>query len=243
MVINSFEDWLETPQGLYVRTWASTRTSRVVSNIFGYHALQIGMPSVDLLVDNRMPYRWRCSASSSCANVHAYEYALPFDCGSLDLVILAYVLEFSEDPHQVLRETERVLVPEGRVLILGFNPFSLWGLHRKWAGPQAGFPWCGQYLSLHRLKDWLKLLGFETQSGGLGCYAPAWQNASWLEDWRFMDAAGDRWWPVCGAVYMLEGIKRVHGMRLLTPNWRQSSQKNTKSVVVVPPSRAQHKGE
>ena len=73
-----------------------------------------------------------------------------------------------------------------------------------------------------RIRDWLTLLGFETQSGGFGAYAPPVRSARWLERWRFLDRAGSRWWPVCGGVYVLQGVKRVQGMRLITPRWRDN---------------------
>jgi hypothetical protein len=73
----------------------------------------------------------------------------------------------------VLREVERVLVPEGQVVIAGFNPLSLFGLRRRLAGEATGYPWHGQYLSLRRLKDWLALLGFETGLQASGCFVPA----------------------------------------------------------------------
>jgi hypothetical protein len=114
-----------------------------------------------------------------------------------------------------------VLVPEGQVVITGFNPYSLWGLRRRLSPRHAGLPWQGNYISVLRLKDWLKLLGFETQLGSFGCYAPAVSQQKWLHRWRFMELAGGRWWPIAGAVYMLQAIKRVHGMRLIMPAWRE----------------------
>jgi len=191
----------------------------MVADIFGYNAVQIGMPECEFLRGNRMPFRFR-SASFGDVEVIANAEALPFATASLDLVLLPHVLEFSRHPHQVLREVERVLVPEGSVVITGFNPFSLWGLRRLLARGRGAYPWRGQYLSVRRTKDWLALLGFETQSGSFGCYAPAVTTTKWLERWRFIDKAGDRWWPICGGAYILQGIKRVQGMRLITPNWR-----------------------
>ncbi|MCM2288348.1 MAG: SAM-dependent methyltransferase, partial [Sulfuritalea sp.] len=122
-------------------------------------------------------------------------------------------------PHQVLREVERILVPEGHVIVTGFNPFSLWGAKRKLSRRQALPPWRGAYLSVPRLKDWFSLLGFEMQAGAFGCYAPAVTQEKWLRRFQFMDAAGDRWWPIAGAVYIVQAIKRQHGMRLITPAW------------------------
>ncbi|THF67475.1 class I SAM-dependent methyltransferase [Pseudothauera nasutitermitis] len=220
MSILSLTDWLDTPQGRYLLQWEQAMLDRLVADIFGYHALQVGLPEVDFLRANRMPFRFH-SARFGSAVVVARAEALPFASASLDLVVLPHVLEFSATPHQVLREVERVLMPEGSVVLSGFNPYSLWGLRRVAAGRRGAFPWRGQYLSPFRIKDWMTLLGMETQAAGFGCFAPAVRSEQWLARWRFMDDAGARWWPVCGAAYVLHGIKRVQGMRLITPNWRE----------------------
>lgn len=143
---------------------------------------------------------------------------LPFECGSLDLVMLPHVLEFNAHPHQILREVERVLRPEGNIIISGFNPRSLWGV-RRMLGKRTGYPWSGDFIALSRLKDWLALLGFEVVAGRFACYAPPLANPKWLKRFNFMEPAGDRWWAVCGGVYYLQAIKRVPGMRLIRPKW------------------------
>ncbi len=218
MSSDNLSAWFESPQGRYLLQWEQDRFDAVVADIFGYNAVQIGLPEHDFLRASRISYRF-ASASGGVAKVLAEPFALPFATGSLDLVLLPHVLEFSAQPHQVLREVERVLLPEGSVIITGFNPFSLWGLRRALARAGSGYPWKGHYYSVLRIKDWLTLLGFETQSGGFGCYAPAFNSPKWLERSRFLDRAGDRWWPVCGGAYVMQGIKRVQGMRLLTPKW------------------------
>lgn len=220
MSILSLSDWLETPQGRYLLEWEQARLDAMVADIFGYNAVQIGLPEVDFLRMNRMPFRFACGRLGEVAVVSQQD-ELPFATASLDLVVLPHVLEFARRPHHVLREVERVLVPEGSVIISGFNPFSLWGVRRLVARKGGAFPWQGQYLSVMRIKDWLTLLGFEMQNGGFGCYTPAVSSAEWIDRWRFMDKAGSRWWPVCGAAYVVQGIKRVQGMRVITPNWRE----------------------
>jgi SAM-dependent methyltransferase len=216
---SSLSDWLRTPQGQYLLQWEQARFDLMIADIFGYNAVQIGIPECEFLRGNRIPFRFRCASTGEVA-VRAEADTLPFATASLDLVLLPHVLEFSRHPHAVLREVERVLVPEGSVILSGFNPYSLWGLRRLLARNHGAYPWRGQYLSVRRTKDWLALLGFETQAGGFGCYAPAVTTTKWLERWRFIDKAGDRWWPICGGAYILQGIKRVQGMRLITPNWR-----------------------
>ena len=158
--------------------------------------------------------------SSAGRDLRCSEFELPFATASLDLVLLPHVLEFSAHPHRVLREVERVLVPEGSVVVSGLNPLSLWGARKLLARRDAGAPWSGHYRSAMRIRDWLTLLGFEVQASMFGCYAPPLRSLQWQERWRFADRAGARWWPVLGAGYLLHGIKRVQGMRLITPHWR-----------------------
>lgn len=219
MSIPGRSEWLRTAQGRYMLAWEQTKYDEVVADIFGFNALQVGMTECDFLQANRMPLRLRCEAQGA-ADVRATAEQLPFASASLDLVVLPHVLEFSANPHQILREVERVLVPEGQVVVTGFNPYSLWGVRRRLGRSRAAFPWNGSYLGVLRLRDWLKLLGFETQFGSFGCYAPAAVREQWLRRWQFMELAGSRWWPIAGAVYMVQAIKRVHGMRLIQPAWR-----------------------
>lgn len=221
MADTGFVEWLETAQGHYVRRWVETRHDQMVADIFGFNAVQLGLPQLDLLRANRMPFRFYCSEETAAATqVRASALELPFATASIDLVVLPHVLEFSDNPHQVLREVERVLVPEGSVIVTGFNPFSLWGAKRRLARQPLDAPWRGRYISVPRLKDWCKLLNLETHMGCFGCYAPPLSQEKWLHRWRFMEPAGDRWWPFAGGVYMLQAIKRVQGMRLILPTWK-----------------------
>ena len=235
--------WLQTDPGQYVQRWEQTCIDTLVADVFGYHALQVGMPGLDLLRANRMPFKAYAGsqaplvlASDRSGIVLAEPEALPFDSQSVDLLILAHGLEASAHPHQVLREVERVLMPEGRVVISGFNPWSLWGLRNRvpYLTPWLPQPQMAQ-VSLPRLKDWLKLLSFEIELGNFGCYVPPFRTAKWLERFSFAEAAGNRWWPVCGALYVVSAVKRVSGMRLITPRWKtaQSLRKNARQAAGV----------
>jgi len=223
--------WLASPQGQYVLRWEQQKFDLVCADIFGFNAVQLGEPVFDCLRANRVPHKFRCGLTAG-AEVRSQLTELPFASQSIDLVVLPHVLEFSDNPHQILREVERILVPEGQVLIAGFNPFSLWGIKRAWAKPSETFPWRGQYLAVKRLRDWLKLLGMETQAGAFGCYVPPVLSEKWLERWDFMARAGDRWWPYAGAVYVIQAVKRVPGMRLIRPAWRKRSARRALSAVV-----------
>jgi SAM-dependent methyltransferase len=238
-LIAELADWLETPAGRYVRQWEQQKINAMVANAFGYHAVQVGLPGWNLLEANRIPHKVQaevCTGPSATQAPGVWlepEY-LPFDEQSIDLLILPHVLECSNNPHQVLREAERVLVPEGRVVISGFNPWSLWGLHGRLPGldPASPVP-APLQVSLPRLKDWFKLLSLEIDRGHFGCYAPPCGSARWLDRWSFMEPAGDRWWPVCGAVYAVAAVKRVAGVRLVGPAWKQKRRRRERRAAVV----------
>ena len=156
--------------------------------------------------------------------------ALPFSNNALDLVLLPHTLELADDPHAVLREVARVLVPEGRVLISGVNPASLWGMHtwsRRIPGLQKlqPMPDDQSLIGYGRLRDWLKLLGLELQTASFGCYRPAMRSDAWLSRWDWMDTLGPTAWPVLGGVYFVEAIKKVEGVHLLPAPWRTAPAK------------------
>ncbi|WP_418320387.1 class I SAM-dependent methyltransferase [Piscinibacter sakaiensis] len=247
-------DWLETPAGRYLLEWERRQIEIQVADIFGFHSLQLGLPQLNGLQANRMPHRWYAfdpvreasegpfeqSAEASTAdaadaagatrrvatiNLQCEFDALPFDSRSLDLVLLPHALELARDPHLALSEVERVLVPEGKVVILGFNPASLWGLRQRVGRLLARIglhrrdglylPTAGEFIAYKRMRDWLRLLSFEVEAGQFGCYRPALRTDKWLSRYAWIEAIGERWWPVFGSVYLLVAVKRVRGMRLV----------------------------
>ncbi|MFT3850068.1 MAG: class I SAM-dependent methyltransferase [Propionivibrio sp.] len=215
------DDWLQTPQGRYVMDWEMERIDTLVADLFGYNALQLGLPQLDLLAHNRIPLR-QVAGEVGKVDVVCDLRELPFASNSIDLVVMPHVLEFHDNPHQILREVERVLIPEGQLVVTGFNPLSLWGIRKRLPNCPTDFPYGGSYISVLRLKDWLQLLSFEVDRGSFGCYAPPLRDARWLKRFHFMEAAGDRWWSFAGGIYMLRAVKRVRGMRLILPPWEQN---------------------
>ncbi len=250
-LIISLCSWFHTPPGMYARAWEQERLDELTADIFGYNAVQLGMPQMDTLAANRMPNRWMTDTIYSSISdpsdhstddqqhrrvVLVHDYAeLPFASQSLDLVVLPHVLEFAAEPHQVLREVERVLIPEGQVIICGFNPVSMWG-GRQAFGRLTGahfLPVDGEFISVPRLKDWLKLLNMEINRGHFGCYAPPCGTSQWLQRFDFLEQAGNRWWPYLGALYIVQAIKRVQGMRLVGRVLEQRSARVQRAVPAI----------
>lgn len=240
MSIPGIDDWLQTPQGRYVMTWEQTKIDALVVDLFGYNALQLGLPQFDLLAHNRIPLR-QVAGESGRVDILCDFRELPFAANSIDLVVMPHILEFHDDPHQILREVERILIPEGQLVITGFNPLSLWGLRRRLPNRHDEFPENGDYISVLRLKDWLQLLSFEVDRGNFGCYSPPCRQERWLKRWHFMEAAGDRWWSFAGGVYLLRAVKRVRGMRLILPPWNQKKSPQ-KALTAVTQKEFEHSG-
>ncbi len=257
--MTGLHDWFQTPPGQYLLAWEQAQFDAALADVFGYHALQLGLIDVNALQANRMPHRWlaletaqgatarggksgedgREPMAPRCAVV-ADATALPFVEGSLDLVVLPHTLEQSRDPHAALREVQRVLVQEGRVAIAGLSPASLWGLrqrrarfYRRFGGGRSYLPDAEELISHWRLRDWLHLLEFELESVSFGCYRPAVRSAGALARFRWMDRLGERWWPIFGAAYFIVAVKRTHGAKLVGQQW-----KKTPAVVGAPISIA-----
>ena len=228
--------WLALPPGQALLDWEQCQIDRLVADVFGFHAMQLGLPELDGLRANRMPHRWLALDTAYQGWTPPSEKgpvtleqgvplslrcdfeALPFPSNSLDLVVLPHALELARDPHHTLREVERVLVPEGRVVIAGFNPASLWGLRQRmglWGMERATVLPEGEFIAYWRLRDWLRLLDLEVEAGSFGCYRPMVRSETWWNRLEWMDRAGDRWWPVLGAVYFVVAVKRARGMRLV----------------------------
>jgi SAM-dependent methyltransferase len=263
--------WLRTAPGQHLLAWEQDRLDHAVTDAFGFHAVQLGLPEVDGLRANRMPHRWVACDSlvvpealplpppldelitmqppHAPVGLHCDFDALPFPNASIDLVVLPHTLEVARDPHLTLREVERVLVPEGRVMILGFNPASMWGLRQRLGrargavglggGSTLFLPRAGEFLGYWRLRDWLRLLSFEVEGGRFGCFRPPYRSARWLERRAWMEDVGERWWPVFGAVYFLEAVKRVRGMRLVGLVRNEARQARSAPAVVANRQRRQ----
>lgn len=136
-------------------------------------------------------------------------------------MILPHVLEYEATPHQVLREVQRVLVPYGTLAILGFNPWSFWGLWRFILRRQGSMPWCGRFYSLTRIQDWLALLGFKTVELRYFLFRPPFQQPRLMRRLRFLEEVGQRWYPYFAGSYLVVAKKHVMRLNPIDPLWRE----------------------
>lgn len=241
--------WLSTSLGQYLLGKEQALYDQAVVDLFGFNALQMGFLQMDLLKNSRIPNRFKSSEFTNepiDSHLRCSDDFLPFADMSLDLLILPHRLEFSERPHQTLREAERVMMPEGHLLISGFNPLSTWGaaalVNRQLSCRKAfaksfprSFPWCGDFISLPRMKDWLKLLGFEIVSVQMTCHVAPFERAVRHKRLTFMSKFNERCCTMLGGVYFIVAKKRVVGMTPLKPNWKNTP---LKSALVIKPTQS-----
>jgi SAM-dependent methyltransferase len=210
-------DWQQLQPGVRIVAHEREVLAGLVHDLFGYHLIQLGELGADLGHLTCCPVRVKTLISHRVlpGGLVAEPRYLPVASDSIDAAILPHTLDFSPDPHQVLREVERVLIPEGRVVVVGFNPFSLWGVWRLFGRWRGGVPWCGNFLSYPRLNDWLSLMGFDLERMDvLEFRAPI--RSSRLES---MERVGRRVWPMLAGIYVVRAVKRVSRVTPLQPRW------------------------
>lgn len=224
----ALSEWYRGPQGTRVLNELREDLAGLLVERFGYLGVQVGVSGVapSLLDASRVRQRVAVSSLPDEGNIRAVPEALPLESESVDLLMLIHVLERTGDPHQVLRELERVLVPEGDVVIISFNPWSPWGIWswltgEAWRSDYA--PWYGRFYATARVKDWLRLLGFEILCVHRLVYRPpSWSG--WVGDkLSWVERIGPRWLPMFGGMRVLVARKRRSRMMLIRPRWRRRS--------------------
>ena len=206
--------WFDGPLGKAVSRAAVEKSSELIPRTYYPTGLQLGPGPEDFLskVDLGLAIHSPSTRASNpqCTLTTASE-ALPFSARSIDLLILPHTLDFSNEPHRVLREAGSILAAEGILVVCGFNRWSLWGLRRAVTLRPRPSPWSGDFLSPARVQDWMRLLGLEILGGKMMFYQPPVSAPGLLRKSDFLEKAGDRWWPLLGGVYLLVARKKRLG--------------------------------
>jgi SAM-dependent methyltransferase len=214
------ERWDELPLGAWLAVEIQHRLDEWCPFMFGYHLLKLGALSGELSCSSST-IRHQCTlalAGRGTGVITSLE-DLPIKTGSIDACLLAHTLDFSADPHQVLRETERVLTEDGWIIISGFNPFSLVGLGKLMPHVRHRLPWSARMFSPERVSDWLHLLGFEIIYMDGFAYS-ALTRHSRIHDWR--ENVGHRCGSRLASIYMIAARKRTIPLtRLPQRIWRK----------------------
>lgn len=208
-------NWYDTLAGQQALTELDSLCANYMSEIFGYYALEIGALSghTKLLEHSRVAFSASLGSDENVHDIVGSPEQLPLETDNVDLVVASHLLESSMDPHQVLREIDRVLVPEGQLILIGFNP---WALMRSGSAlrKQVDFP------IMPRVKDWFSLLGLEVMELQYLGFRPGLQNEKLYQRLAWMESLGKIAWPLFSNLYVIHAKKQVIAKRPYKKVWK-----------------------
>jgi SAM-dependent methyltransferase len=216
--------WLRSPLGQRVYAIERKIAGEALAQVFGWQLLQIGQWGEDdgLLAEARTQRKsvlaWH--GSRRCSNISAIRSrtdALAIQSDSVDAVLLPHTLEYEPEPHEIVREVGRILSAEGHLIVFGFRPFSSWGL-RHWFAKNGFPPGIERLIGEGRLRDWLKLLGFEIVDARRYLFSLPFSASGPSQ--HFFERAGNHLWPMFAGGYVLKARKRVYTLTPVRPRWR-----------------------
>ena len=234
VVANDLSTWFRCRPGCLLTRQEQQLLAGILPDLFGYHIVQLGCHHLDdLVASSRISHQLRVELGARAgqnADLYCAEDALPLAANAIDVLVLPHVIEFADDARRVLREAERVLIGEGHIVLLAFNPwsvFGLWSLLRRWQGHA---PWSAHLIGIARVKDWLQVLGFDIVLVARAGYRPPLSHKGMNRRLEFLEKLGAFCWPALGNVYLVVGKKRVEGITPLKASWRQRRRSLSGSV-------------
>ena len=216
------KDWYAHPAGQILCKELENKLEQLLPGLFGYFALQVGTlgDEMNLLASSTIGKKVYMTVDTDQGTVSASPLALPFPADTLDLIVMPHTLDFSHDPHQVLREVHRVLISEGHLVLIAFNPLSVMGLCKLALSRSKRAPWTGHFYSARRLKDWLALLDFtvlKTEHVGL---RPPLQNLRIQQRLEFLNNVDRFGMGRFGGIQIFIAKKRVLTLTPRPEPWR-----------------------
>ena len=242
--MQDLRNWFSTPLGQGVLASEERVLEQLLPGFFGYHLFQLSCQDKALFDSSVIQHKLKLTSfdmdhSLAPGDSMAGDVTqLPFEEDSLDVVLLHHMLEFHKSPQTLLREVSRVALPMGQLVIVGFNPLSLWGaykpigqLRKSHSYPQ---PWNGRFITPGRLMDWLNLLNFKIDRAQYCLYGlPTLKATSKLPD--FSQGLSRNANLPFGGVYVIVARKQVGSMIKMQPVWQRKRAFGRLSV--VPPAR------
>jgi SAM-dependent methyltransferase len=224
-IIQQWDHWLAQLLGTRVLEAEQKLLIRLLVERYGKHALLIGVPEQHVLLQaSVMPHQVVISPlinkNKSIQVVEGDFSHLPITPGSVDLVVLPHTMEFIDNPHQLLVEACRIVKPEGEIIIMGFNPISLWGL-KKYLVKNKGLPWSGHFLPISKIKNWLKLADFELVQQDMLLFRPPIAQQKIYQKLEFLEWIGSKCFIPWGGLYVLTAKAKVIPLTPIKLRWQQ----------------------
>lgn len=238
-LLKETRDWFEGPVGAHLLSGQQAVLDQLLPGFFGYHLMQLSIQNQPLFGASPIQHKFQMGlVPSDPAGFRGAATSLPFEDDSIDVVVLHHLLDFYESPQQILREVSRVTISMGHVVIVGFNPLSLWGMWKPFGKYRQEAPWAGQFIRPGRLMDWLNLLDFKIDRLHYSIYGLP------INRRPFVGKAPDYSQGLSrksnmpfGAVYVIVARKQVSSMTPIRPTWKRERRGFGKLTVVRPTSR------
>jgi SAM-dependent methyltransferase len=217
----NIDEWYQRPLGQHLIDDLKVQLDPVLATTFGYYSLQIGCSShADrLLASCRVKRQFALGNENVAVDLQAHPALLPIANDSVDLLVLMHHLSNTTEPHAILREASRVLIPEGKLIIIDFNPLSLWGLRHFFQSWLEQVPWGGHFYTARRLTDWMQLLGFDQQKRYRVGFMPPIQRATAIRKISWMEKGLKNWFKFSGALNVLVFDKNISPMTPVRHRW------------------------
>jgi len=216
--------WWASRLGRALLAAESELLAAALEDVFGWELLQVGAwgGARELLAGSRTRRQSLIAAPglAAGADIIARPSQLPVIGDSIDAALLPHTLEFAPDPYAILREVDRVLGGEGQLLVLGFQPWSLWGMRARWS--RTGFPpGMRRVLSERLLREWLVLLGFEVIATQRYLYLGPWSRGLASGEGTGRMLRRGLTYPLPAGAYLLKARKRVYTLTPIRPRIRE----------------------
>lgn len=213
--------WQALPNGEVIKTAIEQELAPWWQKFFGYHLIKVGALSSEIEIpDCTIKHQVNISSKNDLANIVGDINDLPLQEHSVDVCLLSHTLEFSLDPHHVVREANRVLIPNGYLVLTGFNPLSLVGLNRLLPYRRSQTPWNEHFFSPMRVKDWLHLMGYEILADQRFLHSSLTGNLSAESLQQKWHTLAKSYFPSLGSVYVIVAKKRVLPLTPIKPKWQ-----------------------
>ncbi len=223
-------NWVEAQRPLH--QWYATRLgqsmldelhssiSTHLTDIFGYQGLLIGNfdHDKDLLAQSGLHRKITLDAPGLKADVNADVLQLPVASDTMKLVVFFHTLDFCDQPHQALREADRVLMDDGQLIIIGFNPMSAFGLRHWLTGWRGKSPWHGRFYTRMRVKDWLSVLDYRILNSNSVFFRPPVNSRRLLKRLRRLEHL-QPWLSAIGGAYIMQARKQTVPLTMQRKQW------------------------
>jgi SAM-dependent methyltransferase len=216
--------WYSTSLGQSISARLEEGLSVLLGDVFGYQGLQVGnlVPNLHLLKGAGLQRYLTLDAPGNEADIHADALSLPIASDTMKAVAFFHTLDFCDNPHQALREADRVLTEDGQLIIIGFNPYSAFGARHALSAWRRREPWNGRFYARHRVSDWLSVLNYRVLDSNAMFIRPPINSERLLRRLGKLDKL-ERWLSPVGGLYIMRARKQTIPMSMVRQWGRQRS--------------------